>query len=205
MTRPPSIDRSLAGKKQSPTTMRPLWLRRSRVFARFPATIPLSPFAQPRLKSLLVIPDAANKWPIEEEGGCAKPNRKIVQREATAAMTEIPELLKLAFAERVSLPLKETARLLGIDQKTLRGHIKAGNICFMTVGLGVTKLRREFTLSDILEFLERMRGRECPSISAATRPTTTMTSSGDILGFTARRAKLIAERRKHSSAPKRSA
>jgi hypothetical protein len=157
------------------------------------------------LKSLLVVPDAENKWPIEEDGGCAKPNRKLVQRGATAAMTEIPELLKLAFAERVSLPLKETARLLGIDQKTLRGHVKAGNICFMTVGLGVTKLRREFTLSNILEFLERMRGRECPSISAPTRPTTTMISNGDILGFTGRRAKLIAERRKHSSAPKRSA
>jgi hypothetical protein len=37
-----SIDRSLAGKKPSSTTMPPLWLRRSRVFARFPAPIPLS-------------------------------------------------------------------------------------------------------------------------------------------------------------------
>jgi hypothetical protein len=98
-----------------------------------------------------------------------------------------------------------TARLLGIDQKTLRGHVRAGNIRFVTIGLGVTKLRREFTLIDILEFLERMRRRECPSTSAPTRPTTIMTSSGDILGFTARRAKLIAERRKHSNAPKRNA
>jgi len=121
------------------------------------------------------------------------------------AMADIPELLKRAFATRVSLPPKETASLLGIDQKTLRGHVKTGNIRFVVVGLGMTKLRREFTLSDILEFLERMRCRECPSISAPTRPTTTMISSGDVLGFTARRAKLIAERRKHSNVPKRSA
>src|SRR5580704_1333347 len=74
---------------------------------------------------------------------------------------------------------------------------------FITIGLGMTKLRREFTLNDILEFLERMRRRECPPTSAPTRPSTIMTSSGDILGFTARRAKLIAERRKHSNVPKR--
>src|ERR1700680_774265 len=120
-------------------------------------------------------------------------------------MIEIPELLKRAFAERVSLPFKEAADLLGIDEKTLRGHVRAGNIRFITIGLGMTKLRREFTLNDILEFLERMRRRECPSTSAPTRPSTIMTSSGDILGFTARRAKLIAERRKHSNVPKRNA
>ena len=104
-------------------------------------------------------------------------------------MIEIPELLKRAFAERVSVPFKEAAGLLGIDQKTLRGHVRAGNIRFITIGLGMTKLRREFTLNDILEFLERMRRRECPPTSAPTRPSTIMTSSGDILGFTARRAK----------------
>ena len=118
---------------------------------------------------------------------------------------EIPDLLRRAFADRVTLPLRDTARLLGIDQKTLRAHVKAGNIRFVVIGLGMTKLRREFTLSDILEFLERMRRRECRSTNAPTRPTTTMISSADILGFTARRAKLIAERQKRSNAAKRSA
>ena len=117
-------------------------------------------------------------------------------------MVNVPELLERAFAERVSLTFKETARLLGIDQKTLRGHVRAGNIRFITIGLGMTKLRREFTLNDILEFVEQMRRRECPSTSDPTRRSTTMTSSGDILGFTARRAKLIVERRKHSNVPK---
>jgi hypothetical protein len=155
--------------------------RRSRLFLRFATTIPIS-----LLRSLA--------WSLFWQSQSTR-----------TAMADIPDLLKRAFATRVSLPLKETASLLGIDQKTLRGHVKTGNIRFVVVGLGMTKLRREFTLSDILEFLERMRCRECPSISAPTRPTTTMISSGDVLGFTARRAKLIAERRKHSNVPKRSA
>jgi hypothetical protein len=117
----------------------------------------------------------------------------------------IPKVIERAFESRVSLSLKETARLLGMDAKTLRGHATAGNIRFVSKGLGTAKLRREFTLADVLEFLERMRRRECPSTSVPTRPTTTTISSGDVLGFTARRAKLIAGRRKHSSVPKRSA
>jgi hypothetical protein len=141
----------------------------------------------------------------DQAGHPHEDHRSTINHEMAVAMTEIPEPLKHAFAHRVSLSSKETAHLLGIDEKTLRGHIKAGNIRFVVVGLGKAKLRREFTLSDVLEFLERMRRRECPYISAQTRPTTTMISSGDVLGFTARRAKLIAERRKHSSVPKKSA
>jgi hypothetical protein len=53
----------------------------------------------------------------------------------------------------------------------------------------MTKSLREFTLNDILEFLERTRRHECPFTSAPTRPSITMTSSGGILGFAARRAK----------------
>ena len=40
-------------------------------------------------------------------------------------MIKVPKLLEHAFAKRVSLPFKETARLLGIDQKTLRGKRQA--------------------------------------------------------------------------------
>src|SRR5579864_2892542 len=117
---------------------------------------------------------------------------------------EIPDLLTRAFANRVTLPLRDTAHLLGIDQKTLRRHAKAGHIRFVVVGLGMTKLRREFALSDIIEFLERMRRRECPSTNAPTRRTITTTSNPGIIGFTARREKLIAERQRRSNARKRS-
>lgn len=118
---------------------------------------------------------------------------------------DIPALLLVAFADRVSLPLPRTAELLGMDTKTLRGHVDAGNIRFVVKGLGAVRQRREFTLADILEFLERMRRRQCPSIAVATRRTTTSISDTRVVGFMARRAKAIAEKQKLPSGPKRSA
>jgi hypothetical protein len=118
---------------------------------------------------------------------------------------EIPAPLLTAYATRISLPLQETAALLGMDAKTLRGHVEKGNIRFVAVGLGTLKLRREFRLADVLEFLERMSRRECPSTSVKTRRSTTSTSSSEVVGFTALREKLIAERQRSRSAPKRNA
>lgn len=117
----------------------------------------------------------------------------------------IPAALAAAFADRVSLGLCETAGLLGIDEKTLRGHVRAGNIGYLSIGLGTKRQRREFRLADLLEFLERMSRRECPSTAPRTRRSTTSTSSSGVIGFTARREALIAEKRKRSSGPKRSA
>src|SRR5262249_7167803 len=134
-----------------------------------------SPCAASR-QSLLMI--ASSEQRANPKGARDRPRkfpRGTFVHEATKMM-EIPDLLRRAFADRVTLPLRDTARLLGIDQKTLRAHVKAGNIRFVVIGLGMTKLRREFTLSDILEFLERMRRRECRSTNAPTRPTTTMIS-----------------------------
>jgi hypothetical protein len=121
----------------------------------------------------------------------------------TPAHDPIPQPLLEAFSSRVSLPAKETARLLGMDDSTLRLHVKAGNIRYRALGIGVTRPRREFTLADILEFLERQRRQQCPSTSARTRRSTTTTSSGMVFAFTELRAKHLAERQKKSSGPKR--
>ena len=120
-------------------------------------------------------------------------------------MDAIPDVLKSAFADRLSLPPRETARLLGLSEKTLRSHAAVGNIRYLEMGLGGTRRRREFTLADIMEFLETMRRRECPSTSRKTRRSTTTISNGAVVGFMARREKLIAERQRRSSAPKDSA
>lgn len=116
----------------------------------------------------------------------------------------IPAPLLAAFAERVSIGAGETARLLGFDEKTLRAHVREGNIRYLSVGFGEKRPRREFRLADILEFLERMSRRECPSTAPRTRRSTTSTSSSEVIGFTARREALIAARRKPSSGRKRS-
>jgi hypothetical protein len=71
----------------------------------------------------------------------------------------IPQALERAFESRVSLPLKDTAQLLGMDAKTLRGHAMAGNIRFVSKGLGTAKLRREFTLLFLLPTHDLGSGR----------------------------------------------
>lgn len=114
----------------------------------------------------------------------------------------IPAPLTQAFADRVTISARETARLLGVDEKTLRGHVRAGNIRFLAIGFGEVRPRREFRLADILEFLERMSRRECPSTAPRTRRSTTTISSPGVIGFTARREALIAERQKRSKGPR---
>ncbi|MCX5581519.1 hypothetical protein [Kaistia terrae] len=69
---------------------------------------------------------------------------------------DIPAPLLAAFSTRVTLPLRETARLLSMNESTLREHALAGNIRFVQIGLGIKSIRRAFRLSDVLEFLEKM-------------------------------------------------
>lgn len=116
--------------------------------------------------------------------------------------TPIPIPLLAAFADRVSIKAAEAARLLGIDEKALRAHVKAGNIRYLMIGFGEVRVRREFRLADILEFLERMSRRECPSTAPRTRRTTTSISSPAVIGFTARREALIAEKQRQSKRPR---
>ncbi|HRP80087.1 MAG TPA: hypothetical protein PL183_13470 [Aquamicrobium sp.] len=105
----------------------------------------------------------------------------------TITAAAIPPALLRAFETRISLPLKDTAALLGMDAQTLRGHVEAGNIRCVVKGLGRVRLRREFRLADILEFLETMSRRACPSTGPRTRRSTTTTSDGVVVGFMARR------------------
>lgn len=115
----------------------------------------------------------------------------------------IPRPLLDAFSCRVSLPAKEAAALLGMNYSTLQRHVKQGNIRYRAKGVGEVRPRREFTLADILEFLERQRRLACPSTRGPTRRSTTTTSSAVVYGFMAQREKRLAERRKPSSGPKR--
>lgn len=102
-------------------------------------------------------------------------------------MSTVPEPILAIFATRPSLPLPEAAKLLGMDAKTLRRHAEAGNISYISVGLGATHLRREFRLVDIEGFYDRIERRECPSTSPKTRRSTTSTSGCEVIGFMARR------------------
>jgi predicted site-specific integrase-resolvase len=107
---------------------------------------------------------------------------------------DIPAPLLAAFSTRVTLPLRETARLLSMNESTLREHALAGNIRFVQIGLGTKSIRRAFRLSDVLEFLERMSRVECPSVGVKSRNVARAAASRP-QGFTAMYARLKAEKR----------
>ncbi|MFG1376105.1 helix-turn-helix domain-containing protein [Xanthobacter autotrophicus] len=98
------------------------------------------------------------------------------------------------------LTMEEAAAELGISAKTLRGHVKDGQITYIAIGRGVKKPRRMFDVCDIEAFKERRRRTDpCPSTNQRARRSTTSTSSGQVVGFMALRDQLRAGRRKPSS------
>ncbi|WP_436081863.1 helix-turn-helix domain-containing protein [Pararhizobium sp. LjRoot235] len=90
----------------------------------------------------------------------------------------------------------EAASILTISTKTLRGHVKAGEIAFIPLGRGEKRPRVGFDRKDILDFINRRRMRQCPPTSPKTRRSTTTTSSAAVIGFTALREQRIAEKQK---------
>ncbi|MET4636589.1 hypothetical protein [Kaistia defluvii] len=115
---------------------------------------------------------------------------------------DIPVPLLAAFSTRVTLPLRDTARLLNMDESTLREHALAGNIRFVQMGLGTKSIRRAFRLSDVLEFLEKMSRVACPPVGVKTRRVSS-TAGPILLGFTAMREQYQAEKRQKQELAKR--
>lgn len=99
------------------------------------------------------------------------------------------------------LTMAEAAAALGISAKTLRGHVKDGQITYIATGRGTKKMRRMFDACDLEAFLERRRRTDtCPSISQRGRRTTILTSSGPVADFTVLREQRRAARLKPTSA-----
>lgn len=88
----------------------------------------------------------------------------------------------------------QAADLLNISTKTLRAHVKAGEIAFITVGLGVKRQRMVFSQQDILDFINRHRIRQSPPTSAKQARSTLFISDSTVVGFTALRAQRDAEK-----------
>jgi excisionase family DNA binding protein len=95
------------------------------------------------------------------------------------------------------LTMNEAATQLGISTRTLRGHVKMGEIAYIALGHGVKRVRRMFDESDLEAFKERRRRVDpCPSISPKTRRSSTSTSGGQVSDFTAlRNARRAAKQR----------
>ncbi|WP_083836123.1 helix-turn-helix domain-containing protein [Sphingomonas elodea] len=77
----------------------------------------------------------------------------------------------------------EAADRLKLCTKTLRKERKAGRLPYILIGRAV-----RYTLDDLESFIAKARQdtTQCQSTNRVSRPTTTTTSSGTVVAFTAR-------------------
>lgn len=108
----------------------------------------------------------------------------------------VPDAIAEAFEGKAMLTPAETAAVLRICERTLREHVRRGEITFRAIGSGGTRQRRMFGLDDVMDFLDRQRRTKCPSITPRTgkagrnRRSGTTTSNSWVVDFTALRAEL---------------
>jgi excisionase family DNA binding protein len=84
----------------------------------------------------------------------------------------------------------QAAQRLGVSTRTLRGLVSAADLRYVNVGRGKQREKLMFADSDLDGFIaerSRQKAKECQSISPRARRSTTSTSSGAVLVFTARR------------------
>lgn len=70
---------------------------------------------------------------------------------------EIRSRLEAGFDGRPTVDFATAARLLRMTEKTLRRHVRDGNVAFRAVGTGCARVRREFTPSDLTGFYARAK------------------------------------------------
>lgn len=94
----------------------------------------------------------------------------------------------------------QAARRLGISTRTLSGLVDSGELRYVNVGRGKQREKRMFADTDLDDLItERTRQKAqqpCPSTSQKDRRSTTSTSSGKVVAFTALRSERIAGKRK---------
>ncbi|MFG1238045.1 helix-turn-helix domain-containing protein [Xanthobacter autotrophicus DSM 597] len=97
------------------------------------------------------------------------------------------------------LTMEEAAEQLGIGIKTLREHVRHGEMPFISMGRGEKRKRRMFDPADLQAFVAARREREpCPSIEPKTARCTTTISNIEVYDFTALQAARAAEKQSAS-------
>jgi hypothetical protein len=83
----------------------------------------------------------------------------------------------------------EAAARLGCSIKTLTGYVEAGALRYVALGHGRKRPRKMFTDADLTAFIESQTRKDvpCQSTRPVARHTGTLTSSVEVIGFTARR------------------
>jgi len=73
---------------------------------------------------------------------------------------DIPDEIRKIFAGRFTVDAPTAAKLLNMDGKTLRAHVKSGSITYVSLGAGTDRVRRHFGLSDLAGFIAGRRRRD---------------------------------------------
>jgi hypothetical protein len=100
----------------------------------------------------------------------------------------IPQPVLDAFAGRAELPLRDLARAMGRDIKTLTRQRKAGNLPVHIKGVGVERRHYVCTLKDVAEFYQRTGESACQSSESGTHSSINSTFKLKANDFTAQRA-----------------
>src|SRR5689334_6603356 len=85
------------------------------------------------------------------------------------ATAELAAALREGFAGRPSVEMAELAKLLKLDEKTLLRHVRSGKLPFRRMGAGRKRIRRRFTMGDVLTFYGNL-GTPAPERPPVARP-----------------------------------
>lgn len=98
----------------------------------------------------------------------------------TAATIDFMRAHDIPATPHLLYSLAEAARMLGTSTKTLRWHVRRGEISYVIVA----RTRRMFAVDDLEAFIASRR-LTCPSIAAKGRRTSITTSPSTVLDFEA--------------------
>ncbi len=99
------------------------------------------------------------------------------------------QALREKFEGRPTIGFARTCKLLNINAKALRRHVRCGNIRFRQTGFGKCRVRREFALQDLVDFYAGARRRQEPAGQSNVTRVHRGSQASFLDGYVARRAR----------------
>ncbi|WGD51462.1 excisionase family DNA-binding protein [Bradyrhizobium sp. CB1650] len=109
------------------------------------------------------------------------------------------ETLRDGFGGRPTVTFAQACKLLNINAKTLRRHVRRGTIAFRRTGLGKFRVRREFALQDLVGFYTGVLQQADLAYLSPPGHVARRKQASFLQGYAARRA-ARKERKRHASA-----
>lgn len=102
--------------------------------------------------------------------------------------TVLPDSVRIAFQGRATLTMPEMSAATRMDAKTLRAHVRAGDLECCQKGLGKKRPRRVCTLAQVTRFYQRIaeRGSACLLTDTPAHLSGSSISRSTVIDFPAR-------------------